>query len=408
MQTVRIVVIGGGAAGFFAAIHCANANPSAEVILLEKSSKLLSKVKVSGGGRCNVTFACFDLKQLSLAYPRGEKQLKSAFSRFMTQDTVKWFESKGVKLKTEEDGRMFPVSDDSKTIIDCLMKEAKKSNVIVKTDSGVKTIKADFQGGFDLMLDYQQKIQADRIIVASGGNSHADSFQWLKDLGHSIEEPVPSLFTFNIPDSPLTELTGISVNPARVKILDSKFEFNGPVLITHWGLSGPAVLKLSSFAARYLNEKDYNFRVQVSWLNEKKEDVARLELMNLKAANPGKQINHLFPYILPKRLMEYIFNKANIGQKQPWSEISKDDINRLINVLIYDTYEVKGKTTFKDEFVTCGGINLDDINFKNMESKRMKGLYFAGEVLDIDGITGGFNFQAAWTTGYIAGTCAAK
>ncbi|MFA6262427.1 MAG: NAD(P)/FAD-dependent oxidoreductase [Bacteroidia bacterium] len=405
---MKVVVIGGGAAGFFAAIQCAQANPSAEVLILEKSSKLLAKVKVSGGGRCNVTHACFDLKQLSLAYPRGEKQLKSAFSRFMTNDTVNWFETHGVKLKTEEDGRMFPKTDDSQTIIDCLMKEAKKLKIEIRTETEVKSVRNNFYGGFEVMLGNGQTLEAAKVIVATGGSPKEEGLHWLKQLGHTIEEPVPSLFTFNIPDKVLHELSGIAVNPAKVKIVDSRYELNGPILITHWGLSGPVVLKLSAFAARYLAEKNYEFTIKVSWLNEKKEDVARMELMNLKAANPAKQMNHLFPYILPKRLLDYLFIKAEVDPKKPWAEISKDDINRLIQNLLYDTYTVTGKTMFKDEFVTCGGVSLDDVNFKNMESKRIKGLFFAGEVLDIDAITGGFNFQAAWTTGYIAGNAAAK
>lgn len=408
MPPVKVVVIGGGAAGFFAAIQCAQANPSAEVLILEKSSKLLAKVKVSGGGRCNVTHACFDLKQLSLAYPRGEKQLKSAFSRFMTNDTVNWFETHGVKLKTEEDGRMFPKTDDSQTIIDCLMKEAKKLKIEIRTETEVKSVRNNFYGGFEVMLGNGQTLEAAKVIVATGGSPKEEGLHWLKQLGHTIEEPVPSLFTFNIPDKVLHELSGIAVNPAKVKIVDSRYELNGPILITHWGLSGPVVLKLSAFAARYLAEKNYEFTIKVSWLNEKKEDVARMELMNLKAANPAKQMNHLFPYILPKRLLDYLFIKAEVDPKKPWAEISKDDINRLIQNLLYDTYTVTGKTMFKDEFVTCGGVSLDDVNFKNMESKRIKGLFFAGEVLDIDAITGGFNFQAAWTTGYIAGNAAAK
>lgn len=408
MQPVKIVVIGGGAAGFFAAIHAAHTNPEAEVVILEKTTKLLSKVKVSGGGRCNVTHACFDLKQLSQAYPRGEKQLKSAFSRFMTKDTVDWFKAQGVALKTEDDGRMFPVTDDSQTIIDCLMKEAKKLRIDIRTEQEVRNVRTTFYGGFEIQLYEGQHLEADKVIVATGGHPREEGFLWLRQMGHSIETPVPSLFTFNIPDDTVTELTGISVNPARVRIVDSKYEMNGPVLITHWGLSGPAVLKLSSYAARYLAEKQYEFNVQVSWLNDKKEDVARMELMNLKAANPGKHILNFFPYILPKRLLDYLFHKAGIEGKECWAEVSKDDINNLINCLMYDTYAVQGKTTFKDEFVTCGGVSLDDVNFKNMESKRIKGLYFAGEVLDIDAITGGFNFQAAWTTGYIAGTSSAK
>lgn len=404
---MKVVVIGGGAAGFFAAIHSANSNPSANVFILEKTNKLLSKVKVSGGGRCNVTHACFDIKQLSQSYPRGEKQLKSAFSRFMTTDTVKWFESRGVKLKTEEDGRMFPITDDSQTIVDCLTKEAAKCKVQILTECGVKNVRSTFYGGFEITLDNGQVMEADKLIVATGGATSHDGINWLSHLGHSIEEPVPSLFTFNMPDNPIRDLTGISVDPVRVRILDSKYEFNGPLLITHWGMSGPAILKLSSFAARYLAEKEYNFTLQVSWLNEKKEDVARMELMNLKAANPSKSIHHFFPYILPKRLLDFLFIKAGYADKKIWSDVSKDDINKLINCLLYDNYEVVGKTTFKEEFVTCGGINLDDVNFKTMESKRIKNLYFAGEILDIDGITGGFNFQAAWTTGFIAGNAAA-
>ena len=404
----KVVVAGGGAAGFFAAITCAQANKDAEVIILEKTNKLLSKVAVSGGGRCNVTHACFDLKQLSLSYPRGEKQLKSAFSRFMTTDTVKWFEERGVKLKTEEDGRMFPTTDNSETIIKCLLKEAKKLKIEIKEQTEVKQITPRFQGGFELKLGSGEKMECDKLIVACGGSPKIEGLNWIKELGHEIIEPVPSLFTFNIQDEELANLQGISVNPAKAKILDTKMEFSGPVLITHWGLSGPAILKLSSYGARILAEKDYDFQVQINWMNEKKEEVARLELMNLKAANPSKQINVLFPFILPKRLLHYLFEKTGINDKMKWGEISKEDVNRFVNNLLYDTYQVKGKTPFKEEFVTCGGIGLDDIDFKTMQSKRCKDIHFAGEILDIDGITGGFNFQAAWTTGYLAGLGAAK
>ena len=404
----KVVVAGGGAAGFFAAITCAQANKDAEVIILEKTNKLLSKVAVSGGGRCNVTHACFDLKQLSLSYPRGEKQLKSAFSRFMTTDTVKWFEERGVKLKTEEDGRMFPTTDNSETIIKCLLKEAKKLKIDIKEQTEVKHITPRFHGGFELKLGSGEKMECDKLIVACGGSPKIEGLNWIKELGHEIIEPVPSLFTFNIQDEELANLQGISVNPAKAKILDTKLEFSGPVLITHWGLSGPAILKLSSYGARILAEKDYDFQVQINWMNEKKEEVARLELMNLKAANPSKQINVLFPFILPKRLLHYLFEKTGINDKMKWGEISKEDVNRFVNNLLYDTYHVKGKTPFKEEFVTCGGIGLDDIDFKTMQSKRCKDIHFAGEILDIDGITGGFNFQAAWTTGYLAGLGAAK
>lgn len=404
---MKIVVIGGGAAGFFAAIQAASANKNAEVVLLEKTSKLLQKVRVSGGGRCNVTNACSDMKQLSAAYPRGEKQLKSAFSRFTTTDTVNWFQERKVKLKTEADGRIFPVSDDSQTIIDCLEKEAKKLKIDIRLESEVKKIIPSYTGGFELALANGDRISCSKLIVASGGSPKSENMQWIKELGHEIIEPVPSLFTFNIPNEALNELTGISVNPTKVKIADTKFEFNGPVLITHWGLSGPAVLKLSSFAARYLAEKEYNFSVQLNWLNDKKDEACRNELMNVKAANPHKQVNNHFPFKLPTRLLSHLFAKSGIDETYRWADVSKIDIQQLVQNLIYDTYEVKGKTTFKEEFVTCGGISLNDIEFKNMQSKRCKNLYFAGEILDIDGITGGFNFQAAWTTGFIAGNAAA-
>ncbi len=404
---MKIVVIGGGAAGFFAAIQAASANKNAEVVLLEKTSKLLQKVRVSGGGRCNVTNACSDMKQLSAAYPRGEKQLKSAFSRFTTTDTVNWFQERKVKLKTEADGRIFPVSDDSQTVIDCLEKEAKKLKIDIRLESEVKKIIPSYTGGFELALANGDRISCGKLIVAAGGSPKSENMQWIKELGHEIIEPVPSLFTFNIPNEALNELTGISVNPSKVKIADTKFEFNGPVLITHWGLSGPAVLKLSSFAARYLAEKEYNFSVQLNWLNDKKDEACRNELMNVKAANPHKQVNNHFPFKLPARLLSHLYAKSGIDETSRWADVSKIDIQQLVQNLIYDTYEVKGKTTFKEEFVTCGGISLNDIEFKNMQSKRCKNLYFAGEILDIDGITGGFNFQAAWTTGFIAGNAAA-
>lgn len=406
--SVKIAVIGGGAAGFFSAIHAAMANKNNEVTIYEKSSKLLSKVLVSGGGRCNVTHACFENNRLTTNYPRGERQLKGAFSRFTTTDTIAWFQAKGVKLKTEEDGRMFPVTDNSETIANCLLDTAKKLNIAIELNTEVKALQTDISGHFQLETA-KGKLIADRVIVTTGGSPKLDGFAWLRNLGHEIIEPVPSLFTFNVPKAPITELMGISVNPAKVKILNTKYEFAGPLLITHWGFSGPAVLKLSSFAARDLADMNYDFSIQISWLNDKKEDFVRNELMNLKAANPIKHIRNLFPYTqLSKRLQDYLFDRAGIDADKNWADISKADINKLVEVLLYDTYKVTGKTTFKEEFVTCGGVSLDDVQLKNMESKKVKGLYFAGEVLDIDGITGGFNFQAAWTTGFIAGTNAGK
>jgi predicted Rossmann fold flavoprotein len=399
----KVIVIGGGAAGFFSAITCAQASKDVEVTLFEKTSKLLSKVAVSGGGRCNVTHACFENKVLAASYPRGEKQLKSAFSRFTTTDTVNWFESRGVKLKTEDDGRMFPKTDKSETIIDCLMKEAKKAKVDIQTEVGVKEIKPRFEGGFTIELQSGDSVECDKVIIATGGSPKLEGFDWLKKLGHQIVEPVPSLFTFNIPDNPIVELQGIAVDPAKIKIADHKLEFAGPVLITHWGLSGPAVLKLSAYGAKMLAEKEYDFEVQVSWLNNKREDALRQELFNIKAANPTKHIGNLLPVTLPKRLVEFILHKCGINPDKRWADVTKEEIQLMQEHFLYDTYHVKGKTTFKEEFVTCGGVSLDDVDFKTMESKRCKGLHFAGEVLDIDGITGGFNFQSAWTTGFIAG-----
>lgn len=405
---MKIIVIGAGAAGFFAAIHAASANKEAEVILLEKSNKVLQKVKISGGGRCNVTNACTDLKQLSLSYPRGEKQLKSAFSRFITTDTVKWFEERKVKLKAEPDGRMFPSTNDSQTIIDCLTKEAQKMKIELRLNSEVHKVIPAFSHGFEVILKEGTHISCDKVIVTTGGRPKKEDFNWLKDLGHEIIEPIPSLFTFNIQEPSLHELSGISVPNGKIKITDSKYEFSGPVLITHWGLSGPAVLKLSSFAARYIAEKQYQISIQVSWLEGKKEEACRNELMNLKAANPNRQVNNMFPFRLPQRLLSYLFQKADINEHGKWVEVSKDNLNKLVQCLLYDTYTVSGKTTFKDEFVTCGGVSLNDVDFRNMQSRKIKGLHFAGEVLDIDAVTGGFNFQAAWTTGFIAGTSAAQ
>lgn len=403
----KIVVIGGGAAGFFAAITCAQENKENEVIILEKSAKLLQKVRVSGGGRCNVTHACFEIKPLTQSYPRGEKQLKSAFARFSTKDTFEWFESNKVKLKTESDGRVFPTTDDSQTIIDCLLKEAKKSKVKIETEVGVKKILPNFQSGFDLVLDNGNKIFCNKVIVTTGGSPKEEGYTWLKELGIRIELPVPSLFSFNINDEALTKLTGISVNPARVRVTNTKLEYTGPILITHWGLSGPAILKTSAYGARILADKNYEVELEISWLENKKEDSVRQELMNLKAANPHREVGALFPFYLPARLNSYLINKAGLSEKTNWAEVSKDQVNELINVLLYDKYITAGKTPFKEEFVTCGGVNLDDVDFKTMECKKLKGLHFAGEVLDIDGITGGFNFQAAWTTAFIAGKAAA-
>lgn len=399
---MEVSVIGGGAAGFFAAISAKQHHPDAKVVLYEKSEKLLAKVKVSGGGRCNVTHACFTNSQLVKNYPRGEKFLRKAFEHFTTNDTVNWFQSRGVKLKTETDGRMFPVTDSSQTIIDCLVAEAEKLGVLVKTASPVNAIEKNSEG-FILKFPGSNEKKVDKIIIATGGSPKPEGFDWLKQLGHHIEPPVPSLFTFNIPGNDITSLMGVVAENAEVWIEKIKLKQQGPVLITHWGLSGPAILKLSAFGARVLNEMSYDFKVHVNWLGEMNEEQARTTLTEEIAAQQQKKINNTKPFDIPSRLWLYLLDKSGIAEETRWGELKKENRNRLVNYLTNHTFEVKGKTTFKEEFVTCGGVSLADVDLQTMQSKMCPGMYFAGEVLDIDGITGGFNFQAAWTTGFIAG-----
>ncbi len=397
---MKVLVIGGGAAGFFAAINAAENNPKAKVILIEKSNKVLQKVLVSGGGRCNVTHACFENGILIKNYPRGEKELRSAFSKFTTTDTIEWFKQRGVVLKTEEDGRMFPTTDNSQTIANCLLNAADKAGVEIKLQISVKEI-VPAKKGFILKTDIED-LSCDKLIIATGGNPKAESYNWLKNLGHTIIPPVPSLFTFNIADKHLHKLMGLSVPNAKVKVAGTKLQTEGPLLITHWGLSGPAVLKGSAWGARLLNELDYDFKVQVDWLNKFKEDDLRDELLFQKENLAPKLAVNTNPFDLPKRLWEYFLHKADITDEMRWADVKKTQINVLVQLLIRDEYQVKGKTTFKEEFVTCGGVSLKEIDFATMQSKIIPNLYFAGEVLDIDGITGGFNFQSAWTTGWIA------
>jgi predicted Rossmann fold flavoprotein len=401
-NTKHIAIIGGGAAGFFAAVNCAEMYPLHSVTIFEKGNKLLSKVRVSGGGRCNVTHACFDLQLLVKNYPRGEKQLKSCFSRFMTTDTIQWFEERGVKLKTEPDGRMFPVTDSSQTIIDCLMREADNHQVKIEMNSDVIRLEKKETGKIELSFPNQEARMFDAVLIASGGSANASGFDWLKETGHEIIPPVPSLFTFNMPQNPVRQLMGVAVEWARIKILKTSLSSEGPLLITHWGMSGPAVLKLSSLAARDLAAMQYHFKIQINWLKEEKEESLRHHLLSLKKNSSVKMILNTVEYGLPKRLWQFLADKSGIPENLRWADLSKEQMNKLVASLMYDEYEVSGKTTFKDEFVTCGGISLSDVDFKSMESKKIKGLYFAGEVLDIDAVTGGFNFQAAWSTGWVA------
>ena len=402
----KIAVIGAGAAGFFGAIRMKSLLPHATVIVFEKSNKMLAKVKVSGGGRCNVTHSCFEVSQLIKNYPRGSKELRQAFMQFACGDTVNWFFDRGVELKTESDGRMFPVTNDSQTIIDCLMDEAETSGVQFSLGSNIKKI-AGKNNQIELTFDNDDSELFDAVLIATGGHPNKSGFNWMSSTNHSIVDPVPSLFTFNFRDKTISALMGISVPVAQVKIVGTKLEYSGPLLITHWGISGPAVLKLSSFAARQLAAMKYEFSVAVNWINKKEGDVRDL-ILQVKSKYPKRTLFRLNEIELPKRLWEYILYKLKIDGEQIIGNISKDTLNRIVNTLVNDQYEVKGKTTFKEEFVTCGGIDLSEVDFKTMESKLIPNLFFAGEVLDIDAITGGFNFQAAWTTGYIAGTTIGK
>jgi len=378
-------------------------NADAEITILEKNTKLLSKVKVSGGGRCNVTNSEQHIAQLVKNYPRGNKELKSVFKEFNTLDTIQFFEELGVSLKTEKDGRVFPTTDSSQTIIDCILKEARKLNIKVQVGINVTSITKSLNN-FDIELSNHSTISCDKILVATGGAPKLDSYHWLQKLSLDIISPVPSLFTFNIPDSKLKDLQGLSVNHAIVKIQGHKLSQEGPVLITHWGLSGPGIIKLSAWLARHLNEANYQFNVVINWLAEFNEETLRERLLQIKEADSGKKVsNSAFIFNLPKRLWERFTELADISSEMRWGDVSKKQINVLIQELVNATYTVKGKTTFKDEFVTAGGVNLTNINTSTMESKLIPGLYFAGEVLDIDGVTGGFNFQAAWSTGFVAG-----
>ena len=399
---MQVIVIGGGAAGFFAAINVAELHPDANVTILEKSNKLLAKILVSGGGRCNVTHACFENSLLVKNYPRGEKELRGAFNRFTAEDTITWFKQHGVLLKTEDDGRMFPVTNSSETIAQCLLQAADNLNIKIKTSISVKEININTDKTFSLKTDTEYNPQCDKLIIASGGNPKNENYNWLSRVGHTIIPPVPSLYTFNIPNNEITKLMGISVPHAKIKVANTKLETEGPLLITHWGLSGPAILKASAWGARILNDLNYDFTAFVNWFPTYKEETLRDLLIEQKNIHPAKNVGGNSPIEIPKRLWEFFLQKAIISETSRWADVNKKQINTLINILLNDTYLVKGKTTFKEEFVTCGGISLKEVDFSTMQSKIVANLFFAGEVLDIDGVTGGFNFQNAWTTGWIA------
>jgi len=397
-----LVVIGGGAAGFFCAINAAEANENLHVILLEKTGKLLSKVKISGGGRCNVTHACFSISEMAKKYPRGEQFVKKTFHQFFTKDTIAWFEARGVTLKAEPDGRMFPTTDSSQTIIDCLLHEANKLNIDIRMNADVKSVWQN-DNAFSVQLANNKNIDADLVTIACGGYPKSSMFEWLTALGHGIEEPVPSLFTFNIPKHPITALMGVSLKNIQVKINGSKLKESGPVLITHWGLSGPAILRLSAWGARELSAKNWHFTIQVNWLPGYNEETVREELLGIRKTQAAQKMYHKNPFDLPNRLWDFLLEQTGVVTDCRWAELPAKEQNKLAKTLCAYELEVKGKTTYKEEFVTAGGILLSEIDAQTMMSRKVPNLYFAGEILNVDGITGGFNFQNAWTTGYIAG-----
>ena len=399
----NVAVLGGGAAGFFAALSVKKHHPQAKVILYEKTTKVLGKVKISGGGRCNVTNSDSDIDTLCMAYPRGGKQLRNLFYRFNTTDTQEWFRSRGVPLKSEADGRVFPVSNQSQSIINCLMQEAEQLGVEIKYQAVVNSLTKQSNIWRIHFLNETQEEEFDSVIIATGGSPKLQGFQWLKDLGHSIIKPLPSLFTFNIPGDSITQLMGVAVEDAKVKIKGYNIETSGALLITHWGMSGPAILKASAFGAPALAECQYNFEIQVNWLGERNTEILFNQLQICALEHPQKAVSKQKAFPLPQRLWQYLVNKKGIEADKKWIDLGKKKGRQLLELLANDVYSISGKTTFKEEFVTCGGVGLESIHLKTLESKSHTGLYFAGEVLNIDAITGGYNFQAAWSTGFIAG-----
>lgn len=419
-ENMRVVVVGGGAAGFFAAIACAERLAGrGSVTLLEATAQPLAKVRVSGGGRCNVTHACFEPRELVKRYPRGARELLGAFHRFQPRDTIAWFGERGVELKTEEDGRMFPVTDDSATIADCLLRAAEKAGVKLCLSLGLRKVEAlgasraadDGQqaqpAGFWLTLTDDSHLRCERLLLAMGGNRSSIGLTLAQQLGHAIEPPVPSLFTFHIDDKRLEGLSGVAVENAGVAVAGSKLKESGPLLITHWGLSGPAILKLSAWGARALSEVNYEFPLVVNFAAPHTRDSLIRELTAVRQANPKKQITTWSPLAMPQRLWERLVTSAGIVPTTPWAQLGNAALGALANGVVAVEFRVVGKSLFKDEFVTCGGVRLSEVDFRTMESRVCPGLHFAGEMLDIDGVTGGFNFQAAWTTGWLAGNAMA-
>lgn len=398
MHNFDVIVVGGGASGFFTAINLAEQNPDLRIAILERSNEVLSKVKISGGGRCNVTHACFIPNVLAKFYPRGEKELKGPFHSFCTGDVMEWFSERGVSLKIEEDGRVFPESDNSQTIIDCFLNEAANFNIKIIKQTIVQQLSKE--NDFWKIDTSKDTYQSKQLVMATGSNVKV--WDLLKTVNHSIVNPVPSLFTFNIKDDRIKDLMGVSTEMVSLKVKGSTLKANGPLLITHWGMSGPAILRLSAWGARELFDKNYQFQVIVNWTNDFVFDEVLEELMQLKQSNPKKTIIKHAQYGLTNRLWQQLVKASMISEDLTWADVSKKQLVNLAEQLTQSEFNVNGKSTFKDEFVTAGGIDLKEVNFKTMESKLQDNLYFTGEILNIDAITGGFNFQNAWTTGFLA------
>lgn len=403
----RIIIVGGGAAGFFAALACAEAGYTGEILILEKTAQFLSKVKISGGGRCNVTHACFNEREFTTRYPRGERALIAPFKQFQASDTVAWFAARGVKLKTESDGRMFPVTDSSQTIIDCLLNEARPKGVKLRANCSVERV-AKNSDGFELTLSNGETITCDQLLLATGGCRTPVLGQLATSLGHTLEPPVPSLFTFHVSTPWLRELAGISVELVEASVAQTKLRERGPVLITHWGFSGPAILRLSAWGARALHELNYQCTLRLNWLPQLNDETLGKEFETRRQSQAARLVVNSPLPPLPARLWEQLVLAAGIPRETRWSALSRPAQHKLIQQLLRGEFPVTGKSLNKDEFVTCGGVRLNEVDFKTMESRICPGLFFAGELLDIDGITGGFNFQAAWTTGWIAGRAMAS
>jgi len=402
-ERLHIAVVGGGAAGFFAAIAAKQSNPEARVTIFERGQKVLAKVLITGGGRCNLTNSFAQITDLKQAYPRGDKMMKRLFNVFSRKDTWQWFEQRGVKLVKQDDECVFPVSQSAQSVVDALTHEAHKLGVEVRTGYAVEAVKQMGNGDIQLLFKVQKPVTVQRAAITTGGSPQANALQYLANLGHNIVQPVPSLFTFNIADATFKALMGTVVEGVTVSLVGTKHKATGPLLVTHWGASGPAILKLSSYGARYVHDCGYQFPIAVNWIRLTNSALVAEHLQGIVDSNPRKLLTSVHPFGLPTRMWQYILEKTALGADKRWDELGKKGLNKLVEALTNDQYKVTGKGAFRDEFVTCGGVSLSDINLNTMESKVCKNLYFAGEVLDVDAITGGFNLQAAWTTGYVAG-----